>query len=128
MLRQNRGRDVVIPDEKVRIGAGNDDFLNAAFRRWTYAGRLDCQSRDIGSTEVQAVIIGQCLRALHEEKKFSQGTIEKRTGLLRCYISCVENGHKRRHIHHSAIVALSLSLSDALQNSTIGTKGLRSRA
>ncbi len=33
------------------------------------------------------------LRALREEKKFSQGDIEKRTGLLRCYISRVENGH-----------------------------------
>ena len=26
-------------------------------------------------------------------KKFSQGDVEKRTGLLRCYISRVENGH-----------------------------------
>jgi len=39
------------------------------------------------------VIIGERLRALREEKKFSQGDIEKRTGLLRCYISRVENGH-----------------------------------
>lgn len=28
-----------------------------------------------------------------EEKQFSQGDIEKRSGLLRCYISRVENGH-----------------------------------
>jgi transcriptional regulator with XRE-family HTH domain len=27
------------------------------------------------------------------QKRFSQGEIEKRTGLLRCYISRVENGH-----------------------------------
>jgi transcriptional regulator with XRE-family HTH domain len=33
------------------------------------------------------------LRELREERKFSQGEIEKRTGLLRCYISRVENGH-----------------------------------
>jgi transcriptional regulator with XRE-family HTH domain len=39
------------------------------------------------------MIIGNRLRALREEKKFSQGDIEKRTGLLRCYISRVENGH-----------------------------------
>jgi transcriptional regulator with XRE-family HTH domain len=39
------------------------------------------------------MIIGERLRALREEKKFSQGDIEKRTGLLRCYISRVENGH-----------------------------------
>jgi transcriptional regulator with XRE-family HTH domain len=39
------------------------------------------------------MIIGERLRALREEKKFSQGDIEKRTGLFRCYISRVENGH-----------------------------------
>jgi transcriptional regulator with XRE-family HTH domain len=39
------------------------------------------------------MIIGDRLRLLREEKKFSQGEIEKRTGLLRCYISRVENGH-----------------------------------
>lgn len=30
---------------------------------------------------------------LREEKNLSQGDIEARTGLLRCYISRVENGH-----------------------------------
>jgi transcriptional regulator with XRE-family HTH domain len=39
------------------------------------------------------MIIGDRLRALREEKKLSQGDIEKCTGLLRCYISRVENGH-----------------------------------
>ncbi|HEY1866008.1 MAG TPA: helix-turn-helix transcriptional regulator [Candidatus Acidoferrales bacterium] len=39
------------------------------------------------------MIIGDRLRALREEKNLSQGDIEKRTGLLRCYISRVENGH-----------------------------------
>jgi len=39
------------------------------------------------------MIIGDRLRVLREQKKFSQGEIEKRTGLLRCYISRVENGH-----------------------------------
>ena len=39
------------------------------------------------------MIIGDRLRALREEKHFSQGDIEKKTGLLRCYISRVENGH-----------------------------------
>jgi len=39
------------------------------------------------------MIIGDRLRTLREEKKLSQGDIEKRTGLLRCYISRVENGH-----------------------------------
>jgi transcriptional regulator with XRE-family HTH domain len=39
------------------------------------------------------MIIGDRLRALREDKKLSQGDVEKRTGLLRCYISRVENGH-----------------------------------
>ena len=39
------------------------------------------------------MIIGDRLRALREQKNLSQGEIEKRTGLLRCYISRVENGH-----------------------------------
>src|SRR3979490_2028131 len=39
------------------------------------------------------MIIGDRLRAMREEKKLSQGAIEKRTGFLRCYISRVENGH-----------------------------------
>jgi transcriptional regulator with XRE-family HTH domain len=39
------------------------------------------------------MIIGDRLRVLRVQKKFSQGTIEQRTGLLRCYISRVENGH-----------------------------------
>jgi transcriptional regulator with XRE-family HTH domain len=39
------------------------------------------------------MIMGDRLRTLREQKKLSQGDIEKRTGLLRCYISRVENGH-----------------------------------
>lgn len=39
------------------------------------------------------MVIGRRLRTLREEKNLSQGDIEKRTGLLRCYISRVENGH-----------------------------------
>jgi transcriptional regulator with XRE-family HTH domain len=39
------------------------------------------------------MLIGQRLRELRESKNLSQGDIEKRTGLLRCYISRVENGH-----------------------------------
>jgi len=39
------------------------------------------------------VVIGDRLRTLRDAKNLSQGDIEKRTGLLRCYISRVENGH-----------------------------------
>ena len=39
------------------------------------------------------MIIGERLCALREGKSLSQGDIEKKTGLLRCYVSRVENGH-----------------------------------
>jgi transcriptional regulator with XRE-family HTH domain len=39
------------------------------------------------------MIIGDRIRQLREEKNLSQGDIETRTGLLRCYVSRVENGH-----------------------------------
>ena len=39
------------------------------------------------------MVIGDRLKQLREEKNLSQGEIENRTGLLRCYISRVENGH-----------------------------------
>ena len=39
------------------------------------------------------MIIGDRLRELREQKQFTQGEIAKRTGLLKPYISRVENGH-----------------------------------
>ena len=39
------------------------------------------------------MVIGEKLKALRVQKNLSQGDIEKRTGLIRCYISRVENGH-----------------------------------
>ena len=38
-------------------------------------------------------MIGERLRTFRKQKKLSQGDIEKRTGLMRCYISRVEQGH-----------------------------------
>jgi transcriptional regulator with XRE-family HTH domain len=39
------------------------------------------------------MLIGSRLRQLREQRHMSQGDIEERTGLLRCYVSRVENGH-----------------------------------
>ncbi len=39
------------------------------------------------------MIISDRLRQLRESKHMSQGDIAKRTGLIRCYISRLENGH-----------------------------------
>ena len=56
------------------------------------------------------MIIGDRLRALREEKKLSQGDVEKRTGLLRCYISRVENGHTVPAIETLEKMARSLEI------------------
>lgn len=37
--------------------------------------------------------IGRKLKRLREERSLSQGDVEKKTGLLRCYTSRVENGY-----------------------------------
>jgi transcriptional regulator with XRE-family HTH domain len=65
--------------------------------------KILCSYKNKRGTEVPArstrgrnnapMIIGDRLREMRGEKKLSQGDIEKRTGLLRCYISRVENGH-----------------------------------
>ncbi len=39
------------------------------------------------------MMMGDRLRTLREERKLSQAEIERRTGLIRFYISRVENGH-----------------------------------
>ena len=39
------------------------------------------------------MVIGDRLRQIRDYKNLSQGDIEKRTGLLRCYVSRVEQGH-----------------------------------
>ncbi len=39
------------------------------------------------------MVIGSRLKKLREDRNLSQGDIEKRTGLLRCYMSRGETGH-----------------------------------
>jgi len=39
------------------------------------------------------MLIGDRLRSLREHKNLSQGDVENRSGLMRMYISRVENGH-----------------------------------
>jgi transcriptional regulator with XRE-family HTH domain len=39
------------------------------------------------------LMIGERLRTIRESKNLSQGDIEQRTGMLRCYTSRVGNGH-----------------------------------
>jgi len=43
--------------------------------------------------EPAPIEIGLTIRGYRQQRGMSQGDIEKRTGLLRCYLSRVENGH-----------------------------------
>lgn len=56
------------------------------------------------------MVIGTRLKQLREERSLSQGDIEKRTGLLRCYISRVENGHTVPSIETLERIAAALEI------------------
>ena len=56
------------------------------------------------------MIIADRLRELREGKSLSQGDIEMRTGLFRCYISRVENGHTVPAIETREKMARSLEV------------------
>src|SRR6202167_5995803 len=56
------------------------------------------------------MVIAERLKSLREQKKMSQGDIEKRTGLLRCYISRVENGHTVPAIETLEIMARAMEV------------------
>ena len=56
------------------------------------------------------LMIGERLRTIRESKNLSQGDIEKRTGLIRCYTSRVENGHTIPSIETLAKYAQALEI------------------
>ncbi len=54
--------------------------------------------------------IGETIRNLRLQKGMSQGDIEKRTGLLRCYLSRVENGHTIPSLDTLAKIATAMEV------------------
>jgi transcriptional regulator with XRE-family HTH domain len=58
----------------------------------------------------QNMKIGTTIRGYRLQKGLSQGDIEKRTGLLRCYLSRVENGHTVPSLDTLAKIAGALDL------------------
>ena len=54
--------------------------------------------------------IGETIRNYRLQKGMSQGDIETRTGLLRCYLSRVENGHTVPSLDTLAKIAQSMEL------------------
>ena len=60
---------------------------------------------------VQAIMnIGETIRNFRLQKGMSQGDIEKRTGLLRCYLSRVENGHTIPSLDTLAKIASAMEM------------------
>jgi transcriptional regulator with XRE-family HTH domain len=54
--------------------------------------------------------IGETIRNYRLQRSMSQGDIEKRTGLLRCYLSRVENGHTIPSLDTLAKIASAMDL------------------
>jgi transcriptional regulator with XRE-family HTH domain len=68
-----------------------------------------------------AMSIGSTIRTYRLQKGMSQGDIEKRTGLLRCYLSRVENGHTVPSLETLQKIAgaLDLQLAEFFSDETV---------
>jgi transcriptional regulator with XRE-family HTH domain len=61
--------------------------------------------------EKPKVNIGEVIRSYRGQRGLSQGDIERRTGLLRCYLSRVENGHTVPSLETLAKIAEAMDIS-----------------
>ena len=70
--------------------------------------------------------IGETIRSFRLQKGMSQGDIEKRTGLLRCYLSRVENGHTIPSLDTLAKIAsaMEVPLAQFFADGDNGTRNL----
>jgi transcriptional regulator with XRE-family HTH domain len=81
------------------------------------------------------MVIGDKVRTLREQKNLSQGDIEKRSGLLRCYLSRVENGHTVPSVDTLEKIARALEIpmyrlftdEEHVQKPKLPTESVRSR-
>lgn len=71
---------------------------------------LPCSTQEKVQITNKAMKIGTTIRGYRLQKGLSQGDIEKRTGLLRCYLSRVENGHTVPSLDTLAKIAGALEL------------------
>ena len=78
--------------------------------------------------EKPKVNIGEVIKSYRADRGLSQGDIERRTGLLRCYLSRVENGHTIPSLDTLSKIAgaMEIALSQFFSESghTNGSKGL----
>jgi transcriptional regulator with XRE-family HTH domain len=91
------------------------NFLQAPLWRVNYAantshGSVANTSEEKVKARAKMMKIGMTIRGYRLQKGLSQGDIEKRTGLLRCYLSRVENGHTVPSLDTLAKIAGALDL------------------
>jgi transcriptional regulator with XRE-family HTH domain len=86
----------------LRSGLHSGYYLISPFTTAVYA--------PICALEKAKMNIGETIRSFRLQKGMSQGDIEKRTGLLRCYLSRVENGHTVPSLNTLAKIASSLEM------------------
>jgi transcriptional regulator with XRE-family HTH domain len=71
---------------------------------------LPAPPNELPHVSTVAMNIGSTIRSYRLQKGMSQGDIEKRTGLLRCYLSRVENGHTVPSLETLQKIAQALEL------------------
>jgi transcriptional regulator with XRE-family HTH domain len=69
------------------------------------------QNAGASNQNPEPINIGVTIRGFRLQKGLSQGDIEKRTGLLRCYLSRVENGHTVPSLETLQKIAGALDIS-----------------
>lgn len=82
--------------------------MQAEFYTGYYAVSLDTTSLRFLFSHMN---IGETIRNFRLQKGMSQGDIEKRTGLLRCYLSRVENGHTIPSLDTLAKIASAMEVA-----------------
>jgi transcriptional regulator with XRE-family HTH domain len=75
------------------------------------ATKLTVRKGEIVPKEKPQVNIGEVIKTFRSQRGLSQGDIERRTGLLRCYLSRVENGHTVPSLETLAKIAEAMEIS-----------------
>jgi transcriptional regulator with XRE-family HTH domain len=75
------------------------------------ASKLLVRLGELVPKEKPQVNIGEVIKTYRSQRGLSQGDIERRTGLLRCYLSRVENGHTVPSLETLAKIAEAMEIS-----------------
>ena len=85
--------------------------LSGIYRLYRLRNDSIVHQENIMPKEKPNVNIGKVIRSYRSDRGLSQGDIERRTGLLRCYLSRVENGHTVPSLETLAKIAEAMEIS-----------------